>query len=383
MSEEPVVPISAEEPRHCPSCGARVARRATTCLMCGADLTAEWAVEEPQQRRRPRWLFWLGTLVLALLLLLAIGFFLQPLIFPPAPTPTPTVIPTHTATPTPTRSPTPTPTATATPTPIPPRAHQVQQGETMLGIAQEYDTTLDQILALNPGVVPEQIRVGQVLLIPPATGAAGAVEPTSTPAGDFIVHVVAPGETLLGIAQDYGVTLALIRAANPEIPPDDLIRPNQPLVIPLGTPTPTLAPTVDPHATPTPLPLYPPPILLSPPDAAMFAGADAVIVLQWAAVAVLAPDEWYSVQLARAGAQQVVERTRATAYRVPAELYPPPGALNREFRWHVRVVREVRGTDTFDQASQPEPVRVFYWLESLPTPTPTPTPPEDGVTPTP
>jgi len=381
MSEEPIVPIPTEEPRHCPVCGARVAALATTCLMCGASLTEEEEVEEEVVRHRPHWVWWVIAGLIFLLVLVAASTLLRPLLLPASPTPTHTAAPTRTPTPTSTGTPTPTPTITPTPTPVPPRAHQVQGGETVASIAELYDTTVEEILALNPGIEPELLQVGQVLLVPPALPTPGLAatetpeEPTPGPGG-VIVHVVAPGETLLSIAERYSVTVAVIRAANPAIPPgSDVIQVNQALLIPVGTPAPSPTPTLNPDATPTPLPTYRAPTLLSPPDGAVFGGPDAVIVLQWASVGILRVGEWYEIHLARPGAEPVVERTRATAYRVPSELYPPPGSTLREFRWHVRVVRRLRRTeDVYEQASLPGPVRVFTWLEEVPTPTPTPTP---------
>jgi len=379
MSEEPTVPIPTEEPRYCPQCGARVAARATTCLMCGAPLEEE----EVQQEKRPprprfRWLFWLAVVGAAVLVLGIGSSLLRPYLLS-TPTPIPTTPPTLTPTPTPTGTPTPTPTITPTPTPLPPRAHQVQPGETLASIATLYDTSVDEILALNPGITPELLQVGQVLLIPPATPTPGAAPteqvegPTPTP-GPFIIHVVAPGETLLSIAQKYSVTVALIRAANPGIPPgSDVIRVNQTLIIPIGTPMPTPTPTPNPYATPTPIPPYSPPPLLSPPNRAVFAGPDALIVLQWASVGILRTGEWYEVRLMRPEAPMEVVRTRTTAYRVPAEFFPPPGQPDREFRWEVRVVRERIGTGLYDWVSDPGPTRTFVWLSEPPTPTPSPT----------
>ncbi|HEY74845.1 MAG TPA: LysM peptidoglycan-binding domain-containing protein [Thermoflexia bacterium] len=225
-----------------------------------------------------------------------------------------------------------------------------------------------------------------MLLIPPAEPTPGPAPteevqgPTPTPS-DFIIHTVAPGETLLSIAQKYSVTVALIRAANPGLPPGlDVLRVNQTLIIPMGTPMPTPTPTVNPYATPTPIPPYPPPPLLSPSNGAVFGGPDAVIVLQWASVGILHTGEWYEVRLIRPEAPMEVARTRTTAYRVPAEFYPPPEQTDREFRWEVRVVREQIGTGEYKWVSEPGPSRTFLWLAEAPTPTPSPTSP---VTPTP
>ncbi len=370
--------------RICPVCGTKVAAGATACIICGASLEETHAgAEAPLSfapARHAHWPFWLAAFAIAALVLGTAYWLLGPLFFPQlAPSPTPTVMPTRTATPAATPTPTATPTETPTPTPLPPRAHQVQPNDTLSGIAVRYDTTVEEIIALNPGINPDALQIGQVLLIPPArptptpSPVPGTVTPTPTP-GDYIIHVVAPGETLISIAQKYSVTVSLIRAANPEIPPgSDVIHVNQTLIIPLGTPMPTPTPTPNPYATPTPIPPYPPPPLLYPPDGAVFGGPDAVIVLQWASVAVLRPDEWYELRVVRPGMPIIRVRTRTTAYRLPAEFFPPTGSQAREFQWEVRVVRETR-SGVFAPASDEGIIRRFLWLESPPTPTPTPTP---------
>lgn len=372
-----------QKSRVCAYCGTKISPQATVCLICGAPLTEE-EVTEPVHppRRGVSWGFWVAAALTALLVLGVAWALLRPWLGPALgilPTPSPTPRPTATPTPAATLTPTATPTETPTPTPLPPRAHQVQFGETLSGIAVQYGTTVEEIIALNPGLNPDALQVGQVLLIPPErptptpSPLPGTVEPTPTP-GDYIIHVVAPGETLLTIAQKYSVTVALIRAANPEIPAgSDVIRVNQPLVIPLGTPMPTPTPTPDPRATPTPIPPYPAPPLLSPPDGAVFGGERAVIVLQWASVAFLRPNEWYEVRIVRPGIPLQTIRTRTTAYRVPQDLFPPPGSQAREFRWEVRVVRETR-PGVYVTASEPGVERRFLWLEVPPTPTPTPAP---------
>jgi len=377
--------MSEEQSRTCPACGTKVSARARTCIICGAPLTEALAEAETQPSvapvRHSHWGFWVAAFAVALLVLGTAYWLLGPLLFPQVfPSPTPTVTPTRTATPAATATPTATPTETPTPTPLPPRAHQVQPNDTLSSIAVRYDTTVEEIVALNPGINPDALQIGQVLLIPPArptptpSPLPGTVTPTPTP-GDYIIHVVAPGETLISIAQKYSVTVSLIRAANPEIPAgSDVIHVNQPLIIPLGTPMPTPTPTPNPYATPTPIPPYPPPPLLSPPDGAVFGGPDARIVLQWASVAVLRPNEWYELRIVRPGIPVVRVRTRTTAYRVPADLFPPPGSQAREFQWEVRVVRETR-SGVFTTASEEGLTRRFLWLESPLTPTPTPAPP--------
>jgi LysM repeat protein len=181
MAQEPEVSLPTEEPRRCPACGSRVAAMATTCLMCGASLVEEEAPPEELEKGRhrlPGWARALIVVMLALAILSAGSFGLYTLLNAEPENVTPTATPTRTPTATPTSTPTQTPTSTPTPTPIPPLVHQVREGETLIAIADEYDTAVEAILALNPDVDPELIQVGQLLLIPAQQPTPG---PTSTP----------------------------------------------------------------------------------------------------------------------------------------------------------------------------------------------------------
>lgn len=58
--------------------------------------------------------------------------------------------------------------ATATPTAEPgaPIEYTIEPGDTLFDIALEHDTTVDAILELNPGLDPDLINPGDVILIP-------------------------------------------------------------------------------------------------------------------------------------------------------------------------------------------------------------------------
>lgn len=76
----------------------------------------------------------------------------------------PTQLPTTTiATPTPIAEPEP----TDEPTPAGMQEHTVQAGDTLFGIALQYDITVDELLAANPGLTLESnIQPGETLIIP-------------------------------------------------------------------------------------------------------------------------------------------------------------------------------------------------------------------------
>jgi LysM repeat protein len=331
--------------------------------MCGASLTDEERPEASEEKKRglPNWVGSLAALLLAVAILGAGGFGLYSMLASePDPEPTaPAVTASPTGTPPPTNTPTPPPSPTPTPTPLPPRAHDVEEGETLSDIAELYGVSMDEILALNPEVDPELINAGQVLLVP-ADAAAGQ-EGADAKEGEFLVHVVNTGETLSSIAEEYGVSVALIRTANDLAPDDETIRAEQSLVIPISTPTPTPSPTPVADWTPTPRSPYAAPPLLQPPDDAVLEG-ETPVLLQWAAVSLLAENEWYELRLWQPGGGVVstTVRTRATAWRVPAELLAKAETDAPRMRWRVRVVRELSGP-VFEAAGDVSPTRSFVW----------------------
>ena len=50
------------------------------------------------------------------------------------------------------------------------RLHIVSSGDTLGGIADRYDTTVERLQALNPNVDPQALRVGQELRVPAGGG---------------------------------------------------------------------------------------------------------------------------------------------------------------------------------------------------------------------
>lgn len=91
--------------------------------------------------------------------------------------------------------------------------HIVSAGDTLWKIAQQYGTTVQTILQANPIANPDRIAPGMGLYIPAAR------------------HVVQPGQTLWQIAQGYGVSLQTLLRVN-NITNPNLIYPGMALVIP-------------------------------------------------------------------------------------------------------------------------------------------------------
>lgn len=389
MLNEPPITIQDSQPRVCPNCGGKVSSRAKTCLMCGADLEIApaplVAPAPPAAPGRPRVtlrnvLIQVSLTIVGLALLGGIVWGFSAAVRRARSSP-PTVTPTlaHTPTSPPTTRPSDTPAPVVTPaaqsTPLPFRRHTVESGDTLSGIAQQYGTTVEDIQSLNDLGNSEILQIGQILLIPAA--GATAIPPTSPPPGPTpgtVIHVVQSGETLLGIAQRYGVSMLVIQQMNNITDPETL-QVGQQLYIPVG---PTATATIGPPPTQTPLAKYSPPPLLSPLDREEFRGDEVQALLQWAATALLRSNEWYLVTLEVVGSSQppATFKTKSTSLRVPLELYPSAQEKQRLFKWRVDIVRQLDappdGSEpTYQDASLPGESRSFWWVQPPPTPTPT------------
>ncbi len=100
----------------------------------------------------------------------------------------PTALPDIRVTPAPTQNVPATATAFARlviPTPTPPGLYVVKPGDTLSKIADDFATTVDEIMALNNLSDPNMLMVGQELTIPSLVGVGTAeATPEDSPAGD-------------------------------------------------------------------------------------------------------------------------------------------------------------------------------------------------------
>jgi membrane-bound lytic murein transglycosylase D len=98
--------------------------------------------------------------------------------------------------------------------------HVVARGETMGGIARRYRVSQPMLGAANPKVRPSRLRVGQTLIVPTggaiSTSVARRMAAPTAPAGTSTsgYHRVRRGETLSGIADEYGVSQRDLRRWN-------------------------------------------------------------------------------------------------------------------------------------------------------------------------
>ena len=197
---------------------------------------------------------------------------------------------------------------TATP-PMLTEAHVVEEGQTMAGIAVQYNTTLQILRNLNP---------------PPDVSWAGC---------DFSIASGGEGCSPLVIV-------------------------GQTLIVPMPTPTPTLSPTPSGSETPTPTPTPAPVRLLWPAPGDIVVGGP--LVLRWVSSGILGSDDLYQVSVADiTSGLRYTEFTTATVLTLPGELQPTD-ASPHQMTWQVEVVRV--GSDNVAFAvGAPSEQRPFQW----------------------
>ncbi len=298
---------------------------------------------------------------------------------------TPTI--TFTPTPPPTFTPAPTPTETPapSPTPLPPVEYTVVAGDTCISVAVKNNISLQALLDANglsqacPLVIGQKLQVPQPTYtptpLPTNTLEMAALTETARPR---TTHTVAAGDTLFSIAAKFNVDYQALAEENGIPGPDYVVTVGQVLTIPLDR----VPPTAGPSPTATPLPPYPAPNLLSPPNGAAVSPVEQTVVLQWAAVDVLKEGEAYLVtveDLTCNCAKRVLKTTTETRFIVSVDMKPAEAAPHI-FKWTVVTVRQAGTTDKgepiYEPAGATSEERTFTWTGiGVPmTATPTPSP---------
>ena len=123
------------------------------------------------------------------------------------------------------------------PRPVPPCPggfyYRIKAGDTLYTIGQMFNVTVQELIAANPGIDPNNLQIGQIICIP-------RIQPVPPCPGGFYYRIKA-GDTLYTIGQMYNVTVQELIAANPGIDPNNL-QIGQIICIPKITPGPPPCP---------------------------------------------------------------------------------------------------------------------------------------------
>ncbi len=103
--------------------------------------------------------------------------------------------------------------------------YRVEPGDTLSGIAEKFQISIDDIRKLNPEQTGDNIFVGQVLtiesLVTPTVTSDVTAAPTAvtnaTPQSGTGIYLVKSGDAAILIAEAYGITFEELQILNPEV----------------------------------------------------------------------------------------------------------------------------------------------------------------------
>ena len=96
--------------------------------------------------------------------------------------------------------------------------HLVQKGQTFFSICKAYQCDAELVQVSNPGLVPTDLTLGQIILIPAPQHLLTAQPSTSAPVQtdeQFFYHTVQKGQTMYYIHKKYNVPIDVILLYNP------------------------------------------------------------------------------------------------------------------------------------------------------------------------
>ena len=89
--------------------------------------------------------------------------------------------------------------------------YTVQKSEGLYRISKNFNVSQEELVRLNPKLQTEGLKLGQEILVPVKEEQPAAAD------SSMVKHVIEPKETLYAISKRYGVSVAELQAANPEV----------------------------------------------------------------------------------------------------------------------------------------------------------------------
>ena len=89
--------------------------------------------------------------------------------------------------------------------------YTVQKSEGLYRISKNFNVSQEELVRLNPKLQTEGLKLGQEILVPVKEEQPAAAD------SSMVKHVIEPKETLYSISKRYGVSVAQLQVANPEV----------------------------------------------------------------------------------------------------------------------------------------------------------------------
>lgn len=93
--------------------------------------------------------------------------------------------------------------------------HTIKKGDTLFNVSNRYSTTIESILALNPGITPTNFKIDDVIKIQPNINIVVVEKPKVN--AEFHEYKIKEGDTFSSIASSNGIKESDLRQANPDI----------------------------------------------------------------------------------------------------------------------------------------------------------------------
>lgn len=97
--------------------------------------------------------------------------------------------------------------------------HTIEKGETLYGVAKKYNTTIENLMELNPGISGTNFRAGEAIKVKPNTTKDIVITREII---QFEPYKVQKGDTYQSIAQAHGINVNQLKEVNPDISDRDL-----------------------------------------------------------------------------------------------------------------------------------------------------------------
>ncbi len=90
----------------------------------------------------------------------------------------------------------------------------IRPGDTLFSTAKKYNTSIDKLMELNPGISPQNFKSGEVIRVRPNYYTVIETERETT---EFHTYEIERGDTYFSISRKFKVSVEDLRAANPDM----------------------------------------------------------------------------------------------------------------------------------------------------------------------